>query len=267
MRWKNLKKLKEFRQYFGVILIGLLLFLILKTGILNPVVGVLQVFSVPIQTSFEQSTKGITNILKTVSEIGSLRGQDSDLRRENALLKSENVILKELEKENVSLREQLGTSESKLKIIVAAHPIGNGAVGVKNVLLIDKGTNDKVKIHDIVIVGKIMIGQIISVSPKVSSVQLLTDPDTKIPAVTIGGAEGIIQGEFGAGTKLTDVVQEKILNIGELVITSGRNNLPRGLVLGKIAKINKVEKEFFQTGEVVQTINLNDVSLVYIAEN
>ncbi len=264
MRGKKIEKINDFRQFIILIILGLIIFFLAKTDLAKPFIGAFQVISVPVQTSFYQSTRGIGSFIETIAQIGSLRQENSDLSLQNSLLKAENDSLKMLKKENESLRAQLKTQTKDLKIIATARPIGNGAVGVKNVLLIDQGSANNIKNGDLVIIGNILIGQVIQVSPQLSSVQLLSDPDTKIPAITDTGAEGIIQGEFGVGIKLTDVVQEKVLVKGEFIKTSGRNSWPKGLVLGKIEKVNKVEKDFFQSADVVSTINLNDVSLVYV---
>ena len=264
MRGKKIEKINDFRQFIILIILGIVIFFLVKTDLAKPFTGAFQVISVPIQTSFHQSTKSIGGFFETIGQIGSLRQENSDLSLQNSLLKAENDSLKMLKKENDNLRAQLKTQSKDLKIIASARPIGNGAVGAKNVLLIDQGSTDNIKKDDLVILGNILLGQIIQVSPRLSSVQLLSDPDTKIPAITDSGAEGIIQGEFGSGIKLTDVVQEKILLKGEFIKTSGRNSWPKGLVLGKIEKVNKVEKDFFQSADVVAAINLNDVSLVYV---
>ncbi len=266
MRGKKVEKLNEFRQIFILIGVGVLLFLLFRTSIFQPVINTFQIVTVPLQTSFHQTTKGVISFFQTIGQIGGLRATNSDLLIKNSVLEAENSNLKKLKEENDNLKSQLGVHNKDLKIVAAAHPIGNGAVGVKNVLLIDKGTNDKVHENDLVVIGNILIGKVVEVSPKVSSVQLLSDPESKIPAITESAAEGILQGEFGSEIKLTDVVQEKVLKVGELVKTSGRNSWPRGLIMGKISKVNKVEKDFFQSAQVIPTIDLNDVSLIYVVK-
>lgn len=264
MPWKKFANFKEFRQYLVIILVGIFLFFIVQNGFFNPVINLFQIVTVPLQTSFSHSVKNISNVIQTAIEIGNLRSNNADLRRENALLKAENTTLKLLGKENQSLRAQLKTPRTDIEIIAAAHPIGNGAIGTRNVLLIDKGSQDKIKEKDLVLVGSILLGQIIAVTPRISSVQLLADPATKIPAITSAKAEGIVSGEFGSGIKLTDVVQEKILTIGEQIFTSGRNGWPKGLLLGEIAKVNKIDKEFFQEAVVKSAVNIDELDLIYV---
>src|SRR3990172_9736369 len=107
----NPKKLnlKEFRYYPVLLVLGLVLFFLIKLGALNPFVSLAQNLSLPLQVGFYQITKGISNFAATTIEIGGLRSRNAGLSLENAELKAENAKLKKLEEENKSLRDQLGT--------------------------------------------------------------------------------------------------------------------------------------------------------------
>lgn len=265
----NPKKLnlKDFRYYPVFLVLGLGLFFLIKLGALNPFISVAQNLTLPIQVGFYQSAKGISNIVATSIEIGGLRSKNSEITLENALLKAENAKLKKLEDENKSLRDQLGTPSKKLKIKQTASVIGNGGFGTKKVLLIDKGSQDNVKENDLVVVKDILIGKIINVSPKISSVQLLSDSDSSVPVVTAGGAEGILEGKFGSEISITNVLQSENLKEKEIVFTSGKDGLPRDLVVGEIGKVNKIEKEFFQNATVNQLVDPESLILVYLVSN
>ncbi len=258
--------LLEFRIYPILLFAGVILFVLIVIGLLNPFLSLTQGLTLPLQVSFHNLSQGVGNLVSTAGQIGSLRGKNSALQVENSELQAENASLKKLETENKSLREQLGTPLKELKVKQTARVIGLGGLGTKNVLLIDQGQNQGVKKGDLVVVKNILLGEIVAVSPKVSSVQLLDDPDTKIPAKTQGGAEGIAEGRFGAGIVLTNVLQSAKLKPNELVMTSGKDNFPANLVLGQINKVNKVEKEFFQSATIEGLVETKDLPVVYIVE-
>lgn len=253
------------KQYVFLVILGFVLVVIARLGWLNPIVGFAQNITLPLEISFNQSVKGFNNTVATVTQIGSLRSQNSDLTLENALLKAENNSLKKFEAENTSLREQLKVSLSgTLRVKLAARVIGNSGFGTKNVLLVEAGQNNGVREGDLVVVKNILLGKIIAVTPKVSSVQLLSDPDTKIPVLIPAGSEGILQGEFGSDMQLTNVLQGDVLNKGDLITTSGKDNYPKGLVVGQVESINKIDKDFFQTASIKQLIETKNLSLVYL---
>lgn len=262
--WRVLKVLRQFRQYGLLLIIGVFLFFIFRFGFLNPVFSVAQTITVPVQSAFYQSFRSLNNVFGAITQVGGLRSSNSSLRVENALLKSENARLKKLEDENKSLRDQLGTKLEDLQLKAAVRPIGRGPSGIDSILLVDGGQNKKILKNDLVIYKNILLGIVSEVTPRVSSVQLLTDPSIKIPVITEGGAEGILEGEFGSEMNLTNVVQDETLVKGQLVLTSGKNNFPKGLVVGEIDKVNKIEKEFFQRALLRPLLNIKDLNLIYI---
>ena len=266
MKTKKLN-LREFRYYPLLLLVGVVVFFLVRSGALNPFISFAQHLTLPLQIGFYNVTRGASNLAATTIEIGGLRSKNSNLSLENSLLIAENAKLKKLEDENKSLREQIGTANKNLKIKLTAAVIGSGGFGTKNVLLIDKGSNDSVRENDLVVVKDVLIGKIINVTPRVSSVQLLSDPDSSIPVVTASGAEGILEGRFGSEIVLTNVLQSEELQEKEIVFTSGKDDLPRNLVVGEIGRVNKVEKEFFQSAGVSQLVDPESLSLVYLVEN
>lgn len=259
--------LRDFRFYPLFLIIGVGLFFLISWGALNPFISFAQNFTLPLQIGFYQASHGVSNLAATTFEIGGLRSKNSNLSLENALLKAENAKLRKLEAENRSLRDQVSTPNKSLKIKVAAAVIGNGGFGTKKVLLIDKGKNDGVAENDLVIVKDILIGKVINVSPKVASVQLLSDPDSSVPVITASGAEGILEGRFGSEISMTNILQSEEVVEKEIIFTSGKNELPRNLIVGEVGKVNKVEKEFFQSATVLQLVDPGKLSLVYLIEN
>src|SRR3972149_5374096 len=264
MKWKKLEVFKHYKQYLYLFLAGFVLLFLTNTPILKGLVGGAQTFTLPLQEAFYRGFKSIDNTFSTLVQIGGLRKTNAELKIENAVLKAENLLLKSLEKENESLRKQLGTPASELKILAAAHPVGKGIFGTRSVLEIDKGERDTVKEGELFVFQNILLGKVVNVTSRLSSVQLLSDPDMKIPVVTSGGAEGISEGEFGSRVSLTNVVQEEKLSEGELVYTSGKGSYPRGLVVGQIEKVNKVEKELFQKAVLAPLFDTQSLDLVYI---
>lgn len=263
-KFNGLKIFKEFRQLSLLILVGALLFFLFKVELFKPIFGFAQNLTLPVQTGFYRSTQGLRNTLETFTNIGSLRSTNAKLKEENVLLLAQNAVLKKLEGENKSLREQLRTPKKDLSIKATAAPIGFSGLGSESILLIDRGKDSNIKKGDFVVVKDILIGKVVAVNSKISSVQLLADPSTKIPVRTDTGSEGILEGQFGSSLVLTNVSQDQVLKEGQILLTSGRNEYPKDLVVGRIKKVNRIEKEFFQKAEIEPLLANKDLSLVYI---
>ena len=259
-----IKKNSQYNILLYLIAIGLVFALLEGFGLVSPIRSFIQKISIPIQISLDQTKNNTRNIFSTLSDAIELRDKNAHLGEKNALLRAENERLKSLESENKILREQLGVSKLKKEVLFVAKKIGFSPLATKKLLLIDKGETSGIKEGMIVVVKNILIGRIFEVSPHVSSVQLISDPDTKIPAITQGKVRGIIQGQFGAEIELRNVVQGEKLSVGELVLTSGESGYPAGLVIGEIKEVKKVEKELFQKATITTLISEDNLTTVFV---
>src|SRR4030042_1938853 len=234
-------------------------------GIMGFVSDVTQKITTRIQISLYKSHNDIKGFLSVISEIGSLKQKETDLEYENSLLLAENASLKKLEVENKLLREQLGDKISGNKLIVAS-VIGQDPLFSVSRILISKGRNYGIEEGNFVILKNILIGKVSATHNSSSLVILLTDPESKIPAITSNGARGILEGEFGNRMSLKNVVQNETLQVGEIIFSSGEAEYPKGLVLGKIKSIDKNPSAIFQNAEVSPLVPFEDLETVFIMQ-
>lgn len=258
------KSFNQQRPYLVLFITGLALIFLIKTGVLNPVVGTFQKITIPLQYGFTSSVDSIGNIVSTFAQIGDLRGKNSSLNLQIATLKAENSQLKIFETENKQLREQIGAARGDLQTVTVAKKIGYSGLMSKSVLLVDKGSAQKVRKGDLAVYKNILLGEVVDVSANLSSVQLLADPATKIPVVTDKGSEGLLQGVFGTAIEISDVLQEDRLDEGDTIFTSGKTGYPRELMIGRVDSVNKIEKEFFKKAGVKPFVNIKDLDLIFI---
>lgn len=246
-----------------LIAISVILFIFEAIGVLNFVQAPLQKIFIPAQIGINKTRNDIGDFFGTISSIKSLREKETKTSYENALLIAENAKLKRLEIENSALRKQLGALKLKPELIVAA-VIGQDALVSSSKLLIDKGRGDGVVKGNLVIIEDILIGEIVALGDSTSTVRLLSDSDTKIPAETAAKVGGILSGKFGNRIVFEKVVQGKKLSTGEIVFSSGEADVPKGLVLGKISKVQKNPSAIFQKAEVEPIISYESLEVVFI---
>lgn len=258
---KFLKGLGKQKVFATLIVFVIVLFVVemLPWKIFSPTQKIL----LPVQIAIYKTKKDVDNFLGTFVDIKSLRGKENQLAKENALLLAENASLKRLKKENKTLKDQLGVSEQKRNLI-AASVIGQDPLLSSSRLLVDKGKADEVKNKALVLLKDVLIGQIVSVGEYSSTVRLLTDSETKIPAVTAFGVKGLLQGEFGNKMSLTKVVQNKKISKDEIIFTSGEAGFPKGMVLGKITKVEKDPADLFQKAQVSSLIEFDLLDILFI---
>ena len=250
---------------FIILIVGLILASIETLGVLDPIRNAAQVVVVPIQLSLYKVKLNTETGLKTLGEIGSLRDKNVNLEEENAKLVAENAKLKLLKEENEALRKQLGAASNVDQELILATVIGESPLISKKLLLIDKGEVNGIKEGMVVVVENIYVGKIYVVTPRTSSIQLVSDPENKIPVITDKKVKGIAVGQFSAEVELTNVVQGDTLNKGDLVLTTGEGGFPSNLVVGRIKEVKKVEKELFQRASLDLLINPASLSTVFVA--
>lgn len=190
--------------------------------------------------------------------------------RENKALKEQ---MGNLLSENASLRKKLAETESLLSQeqyldpktynLLPARPIG-----LARTLKIDQGSSAGVKLNQAVVFKDSYIGKVVTLSPNGASVQLLTDPDSKVAAFSVnkeGKAKGVVIGQFGTESLMDKILHEEKVAVGDLVYSEGTEGfLPRGLVLGKVTQVLEQENEVFKQAKVEPVFDLRDLELTFV---
>jgi len=183
---------------------------------------------------------------------------------EQSIMEAEIVRLK---KENEELRKLLGAPLPANWQFIP----GKILQKLNDKLIIGIGSEAGVKMNDLVMgLVKVentetgwLIGKIGKIKARQSQVQLLTDENIVIKARTKMGIEGIVEAEEGK-LLMKNVLQEKNLNKGGLVLTKGGDGWLADLVVGKINKIIKVESAVYQQIEVKGLTELESLEQVFV---
>jgi rod shape-determining protein MreC len=261
---KTASSFAKARLLLAVAFVGMAFFLFERAGSLNFAKDAAALVLTPIQYSLYRTYLGAANQLQAFAGIGGLRQKNVALEIERATLEAEVARIGALEEENQALREQLKTPLQAQKILTEASVIGLGTAGVRGSLLLDKGSREGVRVGDFVVVKNIYLGQVAEVSPRTARISLITEPATKIPAVTSSGALGLLVGQYGTEAKLTNVIQDDRLVEGDLLLSSGEADFPKGLVLGRLASVNKVSRELFQEAKIEPLLDATFLRTVFI---
>lgn len=253
----------SFRTIILILLISAALISLDRFKIFDPAKRLSLNLYQPAQIGFDRLVKKLSTEVSTVVEISKLRDKNRELEYNISLLTAENTRLKNLEVENLKLKEQIGVKIKNNKLILA-NPAGFSTIGSVKYMMINKGSDDGVKKDQLVILRDILIGKIIDVTVASSNVLMVTDPEFKVPTITTSKAKGLLVGQYLQDMRLTKVLLEEKLEVGDIVTTSGEAGFPSGLVIGKIERVIKGEKEIFQEALVKPLLNLEKLELVFI---
>lgn len=195
------------------------------------------------------------------SEIDLLQAQLEALERENEELREiqgEWQILQDLfnrVRQTPELRRQ------------TANVIGYDTSPAVRSILIDKGSDDGVRVGMPVESPRGLIGRIFRTTQNSSQVVLITDNASAIP-VRLGTsrATGSLKGRGASGDLIVDWIDLKFqLEVGEVVLTSGLGgDFPQDIVIGRVVQVLRNESDLFQQAIVQPATDFDTLEIVLI---
>lgn len=245
--------------FFFWVLLSLFLLLGENFGLTKPIRGAVERLTVPTKTGVYRTWQGVLGILGSLGVLGDLEEMGEKIRSQEWEIASLVVENKSLEEENRALRRQLEAPlPPQMKFLPAK------TAGLARYLTIDKGEEDGVALGMSVVLENILVGKVVSLTPKTARVLLPTDPEAKIAARTLRtAARGLVKGEFGTKMILGEVLQAERLEEEDLVVTTGEG-YPRDLLIGKIGKVAKNEIEPFQQAEILPLLDYKKLVDVFV---
>lgn len=250
-----------FLPYFIFFLVSLLLLGLDKTKLISLVRLPFEVILVtPRKTLYLTKTRLIENWQLFFSK--DLRNkviQSDDYSRELDVLKSR---VQFLEEENNSLRKQLEAPLPPSWDFIPAYVLGKDRY-----LILDKGSMNGVSKDMVVISQTQILGKIAGVTPTTSQMMFLWDPDLKTPAKTNKNVRGLLVGAFGNRIVLSRVLQKEPLNNLDLVLTSGEEEFPPNLIVGKVEEVIAKAEEVYKEAHVTPLIDYDKLQNVFIVSS
>ncbi len=172
----------------------------------------------------------------------------------------------EIKLANDRLRHLLGFEAPNARPMLAAQVVGKDPSPWSKTVIVDKGGNNNVRLGAPVVAPEGVVGVIVEVSPQYAKVLLLIDPNSAVDAlVQRTRARGIVKGG-GAGYCIFDYVLRKHeISVGDTVVSSGLDGVfPKGLRLGRISEIVRLNAGIFQRVSVTPTVDFEILEEVFI---
>ncbi|MGE0314654.1 MAG: rod shape-determining protein MreC [Lautropia sp.] len=199
----------------------------------------------PMQKVVQTPGRMIGTTTDYVAEVASLRDENAELRRIEALNANTLLQVEQLRQENAQLRELVGARERAPVHSVVAEVMFETRDAFTNRLVLDKGQHQKIAAGQPVIDASGLVGQVTRVFQFSSEMTLVTDRDIAVPVqvqrtgmrtVAFGGAPG-------ARMELRYLAANADVRPGDLIVTSGLDRLyPAGVPVGRIASIDRGDK-------------------------
>jgi rod shape-determining protein MreC len=181
--------------------------------------------------------------------------------------------------ENTILRRQLNYQDSSLfprdYRAVNARVLTNPPATFDQSITIAAGSSSGIVPQDAVITPDGLVGQVTKVSPSVSKVMLITDPESAVSATDASqrpAALGLL--EHGSGTNslaLDRVTKDKNVQDGDTIITAGSRGsgllpsiYPRGILIGTVTNWGQNDTDLFKQIQVQPFVDLSALQSVIV---
>lgn len=184
----------------------------------------------------------VSLVTGTIGGYVALRGaheENKALREQVEQLTSERDQAREQAAEDARIRAQYGIPSNAQYHEIAASVVSRDPSIWFRRLVINRGTNDGVKLSMPVATGTGIVGRVISVGPNFAEVQVITDRHAGVGAMLqVSGAMGEVHGLDSGRCELRDISSSEGVEAGSPVVTNGLDGIyPKGLMVGTVESV------------------------------
>ncbi|OCC15690.1 Rod shape-determining protein MreC [Dissulfuribacter thermophilus] len=214
----------------------------------------------PVKERLNGPSTYLHELFRDLSSFNRLRTENRKLRIEIAELRRQLNMYREASLENVRLKSLLRMKNSIQDDFLVCQVVGYDLTPWISIVTVNRGVNDGVFPDAVVLSGGGVAGRVLNSSLHYSRVMLISDRNSRIPAlIQRTRVRGILEGLGEGRCQLSYVEKGADVIVGDKVITSGIGGyFPKGLLLGTVTKVDKDTEhdDLFQLIEVNPTSDL-----------
>ncbi|HEY1654641.1 MAG TPA: rod shape-determining protein MreC [Candidatus Tumulicola sp.] len=197
-----------------------------------------------------------------VVSLPQLARDNASLRARNRALTIENARLHEV----AAAYAAIAGARTAVDLYhgVEARAIGFPPENELRTVTIDRGSNAGIQRDDGVVSADGVVGRIASVGPFTSTVVLITDYTSRIPAIVRRGRWwGIARGNL-ASVRLEYVPQDAPLRVGDVIVTGEGRSFHSGVPIGTVTAIDRADTTLYQTAVVKPAVDLGALDRIVV---
>ncbi len=251
-----------------ILVVAVALFFIDKGGFFDLGSGLVRRFIIAPTT---RTVSGIGEetvfFLKNIFSVRGIIKENLFLKSQRDFFREEYFKLAQVREENEFLRQALDLGSDSQKKLVLSRILSFDPFSAGDSFLIDKGSDDGVKVSDpVVIPGGVVVGKLKEVNKRESKVLLITSAQSKITVFSEGEkVTGVVSGSISGALELDLVLKDVKLESGQILISSGLDGVfPSGLLVGEVINVSESGAVFFKKASVRPFFTSRDLKQVFI---
>lgn len=219
-----------------------------------------------LQSVYSEFSSGVRGTTSLYLDLIGIKRENRLLLEENAELRAQLGTLTELKKENQRLNDLLDFRQKTKMDLVATKVIAKDLLPDHNSLMINRGSSHGIKRHMAALTVGGVVGYVYKTSLLTSHVLLLTDRYSVIDSlVQRSRARGLVEGNHKEKCKLRNLKREDDVKVGDLVVTSGLDNIfPKGFPVAKVKNVIKSQYGLSQDVELEPVINPQTLEELFV---
>jgi rod shape-determining protein MreC len=217
----------------------------------------------PIITVSSALARGVQHVWRGYLWTVGARSENEQLRQTVRRLSQLNSAYEQARQENIRLCRLLSIRENVGYRSIGARVVARSPSFLSNIVYIDRGSENGVRVDAPVLSGDGIIGRTVLVSKHQSQVQLITNGDASIGAMLEKSrTPGVLMGTGNPLMDLNYISNTESVALGDLVLSSGLDGIfPKGFAIGKVVELHK-GKDVFQSIKIepgIDFIHLEEV--------
>jgi rod shape-determining protein MreC len=221
-------------------------------------------------TSFEIKDIFIfyTNVEGIRRENFNLKNKIRDLELASSVSRVEDLNL-----EGLNRTKNLFTSDSLFENInISYSQVLFYNPASSNLLITNNDTNSKIKIGNLVLYGRSLIGVVSNVSGKVVEVKLISSKDFDLNTIIVtknnSKVKTVTSGDKFDGIVISNLLSTEEVSDGDMVITSSTNEgILSDLIIGRLDRIEGISSQTFRKAYIKKFYDLNYIEYVGVMLN
>jgi rod shape-determining protein MreC len=221
---------------------------------------------VPIQRGISSAQFSIKSLINNYIANVNASKQNVELVKKVSELENEIFKMSEVSLENDRLKTLLEFRKEIPYETVTAQVVARDSHSDYKVFRINKGYSHGIRLQSVVVTGKGLVGYVYRLTDHFSDILTIVDPEIKIDGMVKRiRSHGMLEGNAKSKMNMRYIPKNDRVILYDQVITSGLGNIfPKGLLVGRVTKIEKEHFGITQRIEVTPVVDLDKLEEVLV---